>query len=97
MKGATFQHSTLFLLIVTPLLGEKNQSHSSSMICADDSSMIVGLSLDPLWGSVYASKEGDSSTREGNCRDALIGVGDNSAIVGFCLAPDRACWIRATA
>ena len=59
--------------------------------------MIVGFSLDPLGGLGYAPKEGDFSTRERNCRDPLIGVGDHSTIVGFCLVPDRACWIRATA
>ena len=59
--------------------------------------MIVGFSLDPLQGLGYAPKAGDSSTMEGNRRDPLIGVGDDSTIVGFCLVPDRACWIWATA
>ena len=59
--------------------------------------MIVGFSLDPLAGLGYAPKEGDSSTREENCRDPLIGVGDDSSIVGFCLVPDRAYWITSTA
>ena len=59
--------------------------------------MIVGFSLHLLWGSGYAPKEGDSSTREGNRRNALIGPGDHYTMVGFCLVPDRACWIRATA
>ena len=59
--------------------------------------MIVGFSLDPLRGLGYAPKEGDSSTGEGNRRHPLIGVGDKSGIVGFCLSPDRAWWIRATA
>ena len=56
--------------------------------------MIVGFSLDPLGGLGYAPKAGGSSTREGNRRDPLFGVGYNSKIVGFCLVPDRACWIR---
>ena len=59
--------------------------------------MIVGFSQNPLGGLGYAPKEGDSSTREGNRCDSLIGVGDDSTIVGYCLVPDRACWIRATA
>ena len=59
--------------------------------------MIVGFSLDPLGRFDYAPKAGDSSTREENRRDRLIGVGDDSTIVGFCLVPNRACWIRATA
>ena len=59
--------------------------------------MIVGFSLDPLGGWGYAPKEEDSSTREGNCRDLLIGVGDDSTIVGFCVVADSACWIRTTA
>ena len=59
--------------------------------------MIVGFSLDLLGGLRYAPKGGDSSPREGSCRDPLIGVGDDSTIVGFCLVPNRACWIRATA
>ena len=59
--------------------------------------MIVGFNLDPLGGLGYAPKAGDSSTREGNCREPLIGVGDNTTVVGFCLVPDRVCWIRATA
>ena len=59
--------------------------------------MIVGSSLDPLGGLGYAPKGGESSTREGNRRDPLIAVGDDSTIVGFCLVPDRACWSRATA
>ena len=46
--------------------------------------MIVGFSLDPLGGL-----RGDSSTREGNRRDPLIGVGDDSTTVGFCLVPDE--------
>ena len=33
----------------------------------------------------------------GNRRHPLIGLGDDSTIVGFCLVPDSACWIRATA
>ena len=59
--------------------------------------MIVGFSLDLLGGLGYALREGDSSAREGNRRDPLIGVGDDCTIVGFCLVPHRACWIRATA
>ena len=59
--------------------------------------MVVGFSLDPLQGLGYAPKVGNTSTREGNRRDPLIGVGDDSTIVGFCLVPDRVCWIRATA
>ena len=53
--------------------------------------MIVGFSLDPLGGWEYAPKEGDSSTREGNRCNRLIGVGDDSTIVGFCLVSVRAC------
>ena len=49
-------------------------SHSSSSISAADFTMSVGLSLDPLGGSAYASRGGDSSTREGNRRDLLIGA-----------------------
>ena len=49
--------------------------------------MIVGFSLDPLRGLGYAPKEGDSSTGEGNRRHPLIGFGDKSGIVGFCLSP----------
>ena len=59
--------------------------------------MIVGFSLDPLGGLGYACKEGDSSTSEGNLCDPLIKLGNYSTVVGFCLVPDRACWIRATA
>ena len=59
--------------------------------------MIVGFSLDPLGGLGYAPKAGDSSTREGNRRDPLIGADEHSTIVGFCLVPDRACWIKGTA
>ena len=59
--------------------------------------MIVGFSLDLLGGLGYAFKAGDFSTREGNRGDTLIGVGNDSTIVRFCLVPDRACWIRATA
>ena len=59
--------------------------------------MIVGFSLDPPGGLGYAPKEGDSSTKEESRRDPLIGVGDGSTIVEFCIVPDRACWIRATA
>ena len=59
--------------------------------------MIVGFSVYPLGGLGYAPKEGDSCIREGNRRDPLIGVGDGSTIVGFCLVSDRACCIRATA
>ena len=59
--------------------------------------MIVGFGLDLLGVLGYAPKEGDSSTKDGNRRDPLIGVGDDSTIMGFCLVPDRACWIRATA
>ena len=44
--------------------------------------MIVALSLDSLGVLGYASKEGDSSTREGNRRNLLIGVGKDSTIVG---------------
>ena len=44
--------------------------------------MIVGFSLDPLGGLGYAPKAGDSSTSEGNRRDPLIGVGDDSTTVG---------------
>ena len=59
--------------------------------------MIVGFILDSHGGWGYAPKEGDSSTREGNHRDPLMGVGDDYTIVGFRLVPDRVCWIRATA
>ena len=59
--------------------------------------MIVESSRDPLGRLGYDPKEGDLSTKEGNRRDPLIGVGDNSTRVGFCQVPDRACWIRATA
>ena len=59
--------------------------------------MIIGFSLHPLGGLGYAPEEGDSSVREGNSRDPIIGVCDNSTIVGFCPVPDRACRIRATA
>ena len=99
MEFMTFKHSNLLLLIVVPLLHRQGNHwlHSSSSICVGDSSMIVGFSLDPLGGLGYAPKAGDSSTREGNRRDPLIGVGDNSTTVGFCLVPDRACLIRATA
>ena len=34
-----------------------------------------GFTLDLLGGLGYVTKEGDSSTREGNCRHPLIGVG----------------------
>ena len=99
MEGATFQHSNLLLLIVVFCSNARGNhwSHSSSSICVGDSSMIVGFSLDSLGGLGYAPKAGDSSTREGNRRDQLIGLGDDSTIVGFCLVPSRACWIRATA
>ena len=59
--------------------------------------MIVELSLDLLGELGYAPQGEDSSTREDNRRDPLIGVGDDSTMAGFYLVPDRACWIRATA
>ena len=42
--------------------------------------MIVGFSLDPLGGLGYAPKEEDSTTREENRRDPLMGVGYDSTI-----------------
>ena len=75
--------------------GTTGHTHPPRFIRAD-SSMIVGFSLDPPWGMECAPKEEDSFTREGNRRDPLIGVGNNSTVVGFCLVPDRACLIRAT-
>ena len=59
--------------------------------------MIVGFGLDPLGGLGYTSKAGDSSIREGTRCDPLIGMHNDSIIVGFCLVPDRACCIRDTA
>ena len=49
------------------------------------------------WMIGFAPRKIYSSNREGKRRNLLIGVGDDSTIVGFCLVPDRACWIRATA
>ena len=40
--------------------------------------MIVRFSLDPLGGLGDAPKAGGSSTREGNRRDPIIVVGDDS-------------------
>ena len=53
--------------------------------------MIVGLNWDALGGLGYASKENDSSISGRNCRNLLVGEGDDSTKVGFCLLPDRAC------
>ena len=59
--------------------------------------MIVGFRRDPFGGLGYTHKEGDSSTREENRRNPLVGVGEDCTIVGFCLVRDRACCIRVTA
>ena len=81
--------------------GGDHRSHSSSSMTMGwphvpsrgtvDSRTSVGLNRDPLGGA------GESSTREGNILDLLIGVGEECTIVRFCLVPNRDCWMKATA
>ena len=91
MKFATFEHSNLLPLIVARLLQRQGEPSFTLIL------LNLRGGLDPLGGAGYGSTTRDSSTKDGNRHDPLIGAGDKSTIVGFCLLPNRASLIRATA